>query len=173
MDKRQQKLIDILENEWLMDKEFKFGCIVYDLNHWDNSEKVVVYTVLSADYQPILGKMKLYNVWWFPDYSRTPYFFPIDRILNEKNKFRDSGENKWDNRYKIIWQYHLWSILQLLRKKHCIFNWSVSEEWYLSVDNYKTGITKRVGINTITPPMERSEQQNKELVLFIESLQND
>lgn len=156
MWKRQKKLIDILEKEGLMDKELKFGQLLkikteYNVNDWLTLEiwDIVKYT-------------------WFQNKHGT--FVKIDKIADPVQISID---------YDIIWQYHLWSILQLLNRwsRHTI---AIERVWCIvEMQRIKGQYTylfrnnKNVKVDITKPPMEWEEEQNKELVLFIEWLWND
>jgi len=74
---------------------------------------------------------------------------------------------------KIIWQYHLWSILNLFeiieaewRCKIRYFNWSIiiEEKVFNIWDEYYLRLWKS------KPPMERSDEQKQELIDFMKEV---
>ena len=87
------------------------------------------------------------------------------RLINNKytyklqNILRSNGLWNYDE-YNI--SYHLWSILQLLAS-----GCNLTDLKYLTDCIHIGGL---IYIDITIPPMERTEEQNKELVLFLEWL---
>lgn len=133
MDKRQGKLIELLYSEWLVNKTIEpWAILVYK---WEDRH------ILLAHY---FEEWTEYDV-WFTDTNE------IKRIKEDQLSY-DS----------IIWQCHLWSILQRFDKY--IWIWNISLDWWFYWWYYD------IKLNYTKPLMERSEKQNKELVLFMEKV---
>jgi len=136
MNKRQSKLIWLLEKEGLMDKGFKLWCRVLKPNG---------------------------DIW-----------INVGSSVNTDNDYYlDSNESelkyviRHEDDMEIIGQYHLGTLVNYCVKKRDDFRFRLWGGWKLS--KFVT-ITKSVEIDLVTPPMERIESQNKELVEFLESL---
>jgi len=128
--KRQQKLIDILDKEFLIDQEIKPWCLICNGYLWSFVEDKVLRKSKRWPYWETL-------LWTIPEYP--------------------------DTRYYVIWYYSRWHILKLLYRKYTPLV-CLSVNW-ITVNN-----EIKLPFNINTHPIERTEEQNKELVLFIESL---
>lgn len=85
-------------------------------------------------------------------------------IHSEKRLSKDSWKESMD--YEIIWQYHLGSILQWFYKncnRYEITNSIIDLVLFLDQ-------SIELELDIIKPPMERTEEQNKELVEFMEKI---
>jgi len=149
MWKRQKKLIEILNKECLIDKELKFGCICYFPENQEY-DKMIEYN--PKEWHKILTTYR------FHKYSRSHCFSTLSPT------------------WEVIGQYYLWSILQRFDKiinSPLFYGW-IGGDWLLLIHEeffhweWCSETHSKIKLDMTRPTMERSEDQYKELVEFME-----
>ena len=156
MNKYKQGIIKKLNEAGLMDIELKFWCVIsgswYDSN-WMRYTEYMKY--ICKDYKD------WYDV-YRDDYSwvwntRYDYDMPFDNPLPADD-------------YEILWQYNLGTILRWfqINDYHVANNPQDHKiiicDWMLDTRQLELDLTK--------PPMEYSEEQDKEILAFMDKLWN-
>lgn len=146
MKEWQEKLVKMLGEAGLMDKELKF---------WQLLRLKWPYYIsphLSTEDGDIVKYTWFKNKYWT--------FIKIDRVA-------DPVQLRVD--YDIIGQYHLGSILQLIEKKGLYWT---SMKWHIRRKDHMFDDVEyaNLKIDFTVNPMERTESQNKELVTFLKGL---
>ena len=142
MGKRQKKLMDMLESVWLLDIQLRPGCLIKRAR-------------FALD--PKTSK-------------ETTYCERLSIVGNEPRDgifFLDSHGICIAKITKIIWQYDLWDILQLLAREYW-FSRAYFNDDYLEIHNNDWKFVFRFDISI--PPMDWDDLDNRKLVLFLESL---
>ena len=147
-----EEKLKIMEKLWdLVDKELKFGCMV-----------VMMCNMINIS-----------CLWW--EISEDEGFSPLKFIYidkynyySERNWVEYIDEMSWDWAEpildEILWQYHLWTILR----------WFENKRYWILFNNKKINIAKwnnEIELPIDKPPMERSEEEDKKLLEFMDSVE--
>ena len=152
-----------------VDQELKFGCYFVDKKYWLCMILKYVRTWSSSSEWYDWRATKKWEM-VFSDYRPWELKFVILRTREVLTMRVDESieyindENIRDT-FKIIWQYHLWSILRWLESKWIRARWVVKGElyvWPIGQTAFALDITK--------PPMERSDKQKQELIDFMKKI---
>ena len=131
-----------------VDTELKFGCLFKYWDEWRNDE-----LIFCAIYDDFWGTKTLSYLSPNRDMSHEITNFNYDMIWEEID---------------ILWQIHLWTILQWLWAKNSVrmkyYIWLWTEKVYIVL---KENDMIKFELNTTTPPLERTDEQKQEFIDFV------
>lgn len=140
--------LEIIEMLWdLVDKELKFGCLFKYEHEWRDATLMLC---------------SIYDDTWMTE--TLSYLSESREMTYELNNYDNCMI--WEE-LKIIWQYHLWTILMWLIK-NVEYNWWYTEEWELSL--WIDEEWEVFAIDADKPPMSRDNQQDQELLNFMKKV---
>lgn len=146
--------IKIMEKLWdLVDKELKFGCKVKYYN-WCGS-----YVCSFWELNHIEDLETQIKKWHDQIYIKRDWQEWLDNELVEHLKN--------NNKIEILWQYHLWTILRWLKQRVNIYE---DGRWIHAIHHIDLNKFD-ILLNLDKPPMERSEEEDKKLLSFMESVE--
>lgn len=152
MNETKLKIIEMLDWEGLLDKELKSWCVI---RRFETNMEFGKVSFKWYKYYSMVDDSRA--IFWVDEYER-----PIATYF-------------WDN-CEIIWQYHLWHILQWFTNKRW-YDTNINEVSWLSlydIQNWRYFTARVLSDNLLIdlskPLMERSEEQDKELLEFMQKI---